>query len=815
VTPDAVLGELEGLRALAHSLVHGDADAEDLIQETAVAAITHPPEEGRPVRPWLATVLRNRWRMDRRTVNRRTAREQQVAVAAGDVDPRAGADEVLDRARTLERLATALVALDEPFRTVVMRRYVDGQSAADIARALGVPAGTVRWRLKTGLERLRATLDESQPKWRRAFIPFAASTAKGAAVVKAKTTAISLVLLVLLIVSGVVVWVVRKDDTASTTRSPAIATAGSAGGSAMPRAATGSNAGDVLQLADPLPGQGRARVEPVDAAGGLLQGRVINWSTGDGVANAELTFTSSAGATTVRSKDDGVFELAPAMPGSFTLAAVVAQGFLPFAPELTHSSVRAELVARQSVRGVTVFLFPAIPYQGHVVDAAGKPVPGAKVRLVGTPADEQALEKLATEWTTDAKGLFTFNAPDGAVFEAVRGGKRGWAAVTGDVATTRQMTIKLGDAPARDASIRGKTVDKSGAPIAEVLVRAIPDRPPNAPNREDHTRTHAFALSGPDGSFVLEGLDTGSYMLLAEIDEYAPLEHGPIKPSPAEVVLTLDAGQTITGRVETSSGEPVPAYTLLVLRRTGLVYQGLVDRSVVDPRGAFSVRVPPGNYELLASAAGWAPSKPTPASGGAKDVKIVVATGATLRGKVVDAETGQPLEYARVAREGASGGASAQPANAGTVTRADGTFELTGIPAGPLSFSIGAGEYHPRLEGGHVAVDGGVIGPIQIALKKLAPGETPKIDLVGIGVKLAADGDTLKIEEVVPGGGAADAGMLAGDRITAIDGIPLTELGMQAAIARIRGVAGTTIAVAFLRGETPMNLVVTRKPLRF
>ena len=108
-----------------------------------------------------------------------------------------------------------------------------------------------------------------------------------------------------------------------------------------------------------------------------------------------------------------------------------------------------------------------------------------------------------------------------------------------------------------------------------------------------------------------------------------------------------------------------------------------------------------------------------------------------------------------------------------------------------------------------------MIGPVQIGLKKLAPGETPKIDLVGIGVKLAADGDTLKIEEVVAGGGAADAGMLAGDRITSIDGIPLTELGMQTAIARIRGVAGTTIVVAFLRGETPMQVVVTRKALRY
>src|SRR5688572_16856687 len=132
--------ELAGLRALARSLVHGDADADDLLQETAIAAIEHPPDEARPVRPWLATVLLNRWRMDRRSRSRRLAREEvRAAAEVDDSTPEA----LVDRARTLERLAGALVSLDEPCRTVVIRRYLDGQSAAEIARALGVPAGTV------------------------------------------------------------------------------------------------------------------------------------------------------------------------------------------------------------------------------------------------------------------------------------------------------------------------------------------------------------------------------------------------------------------------------------------------------------------------------------------------------------------------------------------------------------------------------------------------------------------------------------------------------------------------------------------------
>src|SRR5262245_41255656 len=135
VTPEAVLRELEGLRALARSLVHGDAEVDDLLQDTAIAAIKHAPADDRPVGAWLRTVLRNRWRMDFRSAARRRTREQAVAADPHTAsDPAAG----IDRARALEKLAAALVALDEPFRTTVIRRYLDGRSAAELARELGV-----------------------------------------------------------------------------------------------------------------------------------------------------------------------------------------------------------------------------------------------------------------------------------------------------------------------------------------------------------------------------------------------------------------------------------------------------------------------------------------------------------------------------------------------------------------------------------------------------------------------------------------------------------------------------------------------------
>jgi len=167
-----------------------------------------------------------------------------------------------------------------------------------------------------------------------------------------------------------------------------------------------------------------------------------------------------------------------------------------------------------------------------------------------------------------------------------------------------------------------------------------------------------------------------------------------------------------------------------------------------------------------------------------------------------------------VMREGGDGGASAQPANAGTVSRPDGTFELAGIPPGPFSITIGAGGYHPRIEGGLTATDGGTLGPLRIALARLAEGETPKLELVGIGTALTADGDALRVDKVFPGSGAEAAGIVEGDRIVAVDGIVVTQLGMDGSIGKIRGVEGTTIAISLRRAAGVVALVVERRKLR-
>jgi RNA polymerase sigma-70 factor (ECF subfamily) len=160
------------LRRLAGALVRGE-DAADLAQETLVAAWTHPPAPDRDVRPWLAEVARNHAHDARRSDHRRQARE----IAATETAPRSAPspEDLVGDVEIHRSVAAAVMALDQPFRETVVLRYYEGLSAAEIARRLKAPAGTVRWRLKEGLDRLRAELDSrhggERRRWVAALIP--------------------------------------------------------------------------------------------------------------------------------------------------------------------------------------------------------------------------------------------------------------------------------------------------------------------------------------------------------------------------------------------------------------------------------------------------------------------------------------------------------------------------------------------------------------------------------------------------------------------------------------------------------------------
>lgn len=143
------------LRRLANAL-SSDGSADDLVQETMMMAWRHAPERRDSLRPWLRRVMTNLIRMRHRSEQQRIERQRSWAQA---VSSRAETEEeLLDRHEGARRLAAAVSALDEPYRSTVLLRYAEQRTTGDIARLQGIPAGTVRWRLTEALNRLRLDL---------------------------------------------------------------------------------------------------------------------------------------------------------------------------------------------------------------------------------------------------------------------------------------------------------------------------------------------------------------------------------------------------------------------------------------------------------------------------------------------------------------------------------------------------------------------------------------------------------------------------------------------------------------------------------
>ena len=70
-----------------------------------------------------------------------------------------GLDDALINAETLEKLASALKALDEELRNIVILRYYKKMTLTEISRLTGVSYGMVRYRHNRALSLLRAQLE--------------------------------------------------------------------------------------------------------------------------------------------------------------------------------------------------------------------------------------------------------------------------------------------------------------------------------------------------------------------------------------------------------------------------------------------------------------------------------------------------------------------------------------------------------------------------------------------------------------------------------------------------------------------------------
>lgn len=81
---------------------------------------------------------------------------------------------------------------------------------------------------------------------------------------------------------------------------------------------------------------------------------------------------------------------------------------------------------------------------------------------------------------------------------------------------------------------------------------------------------------------------------------------------------------------------------------------------------------------------------------------------------------------------------------------------------------------------------------------------------VGITITYLEDGSGIEIQRVEENGGAAKAGLLPGDIITAVDGNAVANVGINEASDMITGEENTTVTLTIQRGEETFDAVVER-----
>ena len=149
--PDRLLAHAEFLHRLTRRLVADSQSADDVEQETWLAALGgRPPSQPSRARAWLSVVARNAARRMHRDGARRTRREAAVA------RPEAGDDRPPGDAARLHRvLVDAVLALDDLTRTALIERFLDGRPPREIARRTGASPDAVRSRIRRGLAEVR------------------------------------------------------------------------------------------------------------------------------------------------------------------------------------------------------------------------------------------------------------------------------------------------------------------------------------------------------------------------------------------------------------------------------------------------------------------------------------------------------------------------------------------------------------------------------------------------------------------------------------------------------------------------------------
>jgi RNA polymerase sigma factor (sigma-70 family) len=658
-SPDvaALLAHTRWLRRLAAHLVSGGDGADDAVQDTFVAALRARPSASEDLRPWLARVLRNALARRARTEGRRLAREQAVFAEPAQ-EPGAASLERLD----LQRQLTDLVAhLEEPFRTTVVMRYFEEKSAAEIARTLGVPEGTIRWRTKEALDRLRAQLDErhgDRKVWSVALAPLALRRAARTTVAVGGAGALAAMAITVL---AVAVWPGQRDGGgggAGTSRWKLPRFSALLGGGPTAPGAQATIDGIVL-APDGKP-----------VAGAVVTARLVTmWRPGGMSFGTERPLPAAMAV----SDRGGSFKLAKLPAGKYVIAAADARHAGAY-----ERDVEAPAAGRVELRlGAGGF-----PLSGQVLDQGGGPIPGARVMAQG-----RWLAMFTA--VTSPQGEYRMMLPESISEIIVVASGYGPLRLSGRIQGEERRVLRL--APA--ARVSGQVL-AGGRGVAGAAVRLLP-----VGSSMGRDRWEEEVTADEDGRFVIADLPAFEFRpfvrhgaLVTGARTLLSLRAG----GEERIQLPLERGATVRGRIRDPAGRPIAGAGVGVTeaRRGGIdgAAVGTLVEMSADGNGRFVLEgIPPGPVDFHPAAMGYSPEDRTVDLGAqpVAEVELVLRPSIGVSG-VVHRSDGSPAVNAEVRAKSRPANGRGGRASFGSADSA-GRFEVRGLAQGDVTLTAWLG----------------------------------------------------------------------------------------------------------------------------
>jgi Carboxypeptidase regulatory-like domain/PDZ domain len=351
----------------------------------------------------------------------------------------------------------------------------------------------------------------------------------------------------------------------------------------------------------------------------------------------------------------------------------------------------------------------------------------------------------------------------------------------------------------------GVVLDADGEPVERAIITCVD-------HRDDPT---LGAHSDPEGRFTLPSKAVGCEAVARHRD-HGDSDHRTLRAGEGNS-LRLTAPASIAGRVLDERGEVIEGCMVAIENFVAVDAANVAGKrgaqvQVDDVRGEFLFeKLQAGSYVLSASAPGRPPARSDRvdvATGEqVRAVRIELPRGAIMVGRVVDAESGDPIPGARVVLDGlTTTRVSRIPA---ATADAEGRYELDGAPAGPFSVSVSAKGFHRKVEAG-IETRGAPRLERDFELSSAGDGKAVT-EYSGIGARLANAPTGLMIGQVVKGGPSEAAGLLAKDRIVMVDGRDTSDMTTAQAVQLLRGPTGTRVSITVERvGTGRLDFVVTR-----